>query len=317
MAEAPLSVAYLLWAPLGTTELARFVSSYQAQPAGIPHRLVIVCNGFSGADDDRLVAAQRALAGVEHDLLVLDAPVLDLAAYAIVAERLAPARCCFLNSYSTILAPDWLALLSDALDAPGVGLVGASGSWGSMRSYVRFQFGLGGAYGEVFSDRRKTNQILAAIDKRNRASGPAPGFLAGKVKTARSTYEQTHGFASFPARHIRSTGFMIDTDTLARLEVGRLTTKIATYRLESGSASLAAQVERLGLGAVVVDRHGHAFSSGEWPASRTFWQARQENLLIADKQTAHYQEADEAGRAVLAGFAWGAAADTSPAALDD
>jgi hypothetical protein len=105
---------------------------------------------------------------------------------------------------------------------------------------------------------------------------------------------------------------MIETTTLAQLRAGPLESKIATYRLESGTASITAQVQRLGLRTLVVDRHGRQFEPGDWPASRTFWQGGQENLMIADKQTGHYAEVDDAGREVLAGFAWGERADIAP-----
>jgi hypothetical protein len=312
MADRDLQVAYLLWAPVGVDVVRRFVSSYRAYSAGAAHRLTLLANGFTGLDDPRLVAAKLEFEGIEHDEIVLDRPLLDLAAYSVAAERLAPARCCFLNSYSAILAPNWLTHLSQAIDLPDVGLAGASGSWGSMRSFVRFQFGLGGAYGRVFGDRRATTRTLAAIDRRNSPDAPPPRFLQGKLITARRTVEQTHGFAPFPAPHIRTTGFMIETTTLAQLRAGPLESKIATYRLESGTASITAQVQRLGLRTLVVDRHGRQFEPGDWPASRTFWQGGQENLMIADKQTAHYAEVDDAGREVLAGFAWGERADIAP-----
>ena len=41
-----------------------------------------------------------------------------------------------LNSHSEILSPDWLAELDRALDQPRSGLVGATGSWASTRSWV-------------------------------------------------------------------------------------------------------------------------------------------------------------------------------------
>lgn len=321
-ADHNLQVVYLLWAPLGEAVVRRFADSYRAQPAGIEHRLVVVCNGFDGPNDARLVAARRELEGIDYATIILDDPVLDLAAYRIAAERLSPARCCFLNSFSTILAPRWLAHLSEALDAPEVGLVGASGSWGSMRSWVRFQFGFGGAYARPFSDRKGTTRILGAIAQRNLAEPPpTSGSLAPKLRTlgfilalhpVRNAIAQTRGFLPFPSPHIRSTGWMIDSETVVQLRLGSLESKMSTYRLESGAASITAQVQRLGLRTLVVDRHGRQFEPGDWPASRTFWQGRQENLMIADKQTGHYAEVDDAGRYVLAGFAWGEQADIAP-----
>lgn len=318
MAARALQVVYLLWAPLGEAVVRRFADSYRANPAGVPHQLVVVCNGFSGRDDSRLTAARRVLDGIEHTTISIDPPVLDIAAYRIAAERLAPARCCFLNSFSTILAPGWLAHLGGALDATDVGLVGASGSWGSMRSFVRFQFGLGGPYSRAFADRRTTTRILASIAQRNLSSQSPAGSLVPKLRTlqaivtlqtVRSSVAQTRGFRTFPAPHVRSTGFMIDSETIAQLDLGSLGTKMETYRIESGAASITRQVQRLGMRTLVVDRDGRQFEPGEWPSSHTFWQGRQEKLMLADKQTEHYEVVDAAGRAVLSGFAWGELAD--------
>jgi len=300
-------VAYLAWAPLGTEPVRRFAQSYREQPGSLEHTLVVIYNGFVGERDARLAECRREFDGIAHEELLLGEPLLDLAAYVEATRRVPGARWCFLNSYSVLLAPGWLALLSAALDPSDVGLVGASGSWGSMRSYVRFQFGLGGPYAEVFDDRRETNATLAAIDRRNTPAGPRIGFTARRLRTVRATFEQTRGFARFPASHVRSTGFVIDADTLASLRIPPLRSKIATYRFESGAASLTAQVTAIGMRALVVDRAGRAFAPADWPSSATFWQSRQEGLLIADKQTSHYDQSDLLGRSVLAGFAWGGA----------
>jgi hypothetical protein len=53
---------------------------------------------------------------------------LDLDTYMAAARRLDAGALCFLNSSSEILAPGWLAALHSALEHPGVGLVGVTGS---------------------------------------------------------------------------------------------------------------------------------------------------------------------------------------------
>ncbi len=125
-----LGVVHLVWAPLGPEPLRSFLRSYDAHSAGVAHELVIVLNGALGdADGDAdggtdtgrrtrrssgaaLTRAGLAaeLAGIEHRLIVLDRPVPDLAAYGLAARALTHRRLCFLNSYSLILADDWLAI---------------------------------------------------------------------------------------------------------------------------------------------------------------------------------------------------------------
>jgi hypothetical protein len=130
---AGVCVVHLVWAPLGLEPLRRFVRSYRAHPAGCGHALLAVYNGF--ADAAALDAARAELAGVEHTELVLAEPVQDLAAYRAAAEHATGAEAiCVLNSHSELLADGWLASLERGLRAPGIGIVGATGSHESTYS---------------------------------------------------------------------------------------------------------------------------------------------------------------------------------------
>jgi hypothetical protein len=63
----------------------------------------------------------------------------------------------------------------------------------------------------------------------------------------------------------------------------------------------------MGLRALVVDRDGIAHEPRRWPDSATFWQGRQERLLVADNQTGAYARGGAERRAILAALAWGRA----------
>ncbi len=299
-----IAVVHLVWGPLGPAPLRRFVSSYRKFPPGAEHELVVLFNGVDGHQAPELMAE---LEGVDHRPLILPGAVQDLVAYAQAAERLEHERLCILNSHSVILAPDWLAGLDEALDRPRAGIVGASGSWGSIRSYLRFSLGLGGFYGRVFHDRKATIATLEAIAERQDRELPKSGS-ARKIPVvtyAAAVLDQAHGFTSFPAHHIRTTGFMIRRELFAQVRMPALRRKNDAYRLESGRRSITAQVTRLGLDALVVARDRRAYGASDWHASRTFWQGNQENLMIADKQTASYEHGSAAEREVLSRYAWG------------
>lgn len=124
---------HLVWAPDGTGPLERFAGSYLAHGAGADHRLLVVLKNFGG-DAGRLADARRTLAGVDHDELVLDERVLDLGAYRMAAAQAAEPVVCMVNSHSVILADGWLGALLGHLEAPGVGLVGATASCESATS---------------------------------------------------------------------------------------------------------------------------------------------------------------------------------------
>jgi hypothetical protein len=61
-------------------------------------------------------------------------PTFDLPAYAAAAQALEASHLCFLNSESELLADGWLGALHERLVEPGVGAVGATGSYESPRS---------------------------------------------------------------------------------------------------------------------------------------------------------------------------------------
>ena len=71
-------------------------------------------------------------------LLETDPAPLDLGTYAEVARAVEGRFLCFLNSESRPLDPRWLEKLHARLTAPGVGLVGASGSYESFSSNAPF-----------------------------------------------------------------------------------------------------------------------------------------------------------------------------------
>ncbi len=127
-----VTVVHLVWAPLGPEPFARFIKSYRDHAAGADHRLVVVFKAFR--DDAHRAPWDKLIANVDHDRVDVPERTLDLADYVRVARGSAASALCFVNSYSTLLADGWLALLGDRLRDPGVGMVAAGGSWESAFS---------------------------------------------------------------------------------------------------------------------------------------------------------------------------------------
>ncbi|MDW5593647.1 hypothetical protein VSS74_04825 [Conexibacter stalactiti] len=124
---SPVCLVHLVWAPLGVEPLQRFLRSYNDRPPGLDHRLVVVLNGFEPGPLPAPFAA--ALDELPHEALRPARSIQDLAAYRLAAGHVAWAESiCFVNSHSEPLADGWLALLHEQLHAPGVGIVGATGS---------------------------------------------------------------------------------------------------------------------------------------------------------------------------------------------
>jgi hypothetical protein len=120
-------LVHIVWAPLGVAAVERFVDAYTACPPGEDHRLAVIYKGFASPGD---AAPQAEIIGpLAHERLDYAQPTLDLPAYAHAADVLDAEHLCFVNSESVPLAPGWLAALAAAVRTPGVGAVGATGSY--------------------------------------------------------------------------------------------------------------------------------------------------------------------------------------------
>jgi hypothetical protein len=127
-------VVHLVWAPLGPAALRRFAISYRGHSAGMDHRLVFVFKDF--ASPEETAAHVDALDGLQHEALHYSRPTFDLPAYVSSAQALDSSHLCFLNSESVVLVDGWLAALHEHVTAPGVGAVGATGSYERPRSII-------------------------------------------------------------------------------------------------------------------------------------------------------------------------------------
>jgi hypothetical protein len=102
---------------------------------------------------------------------------------------------------------------------------------------------------------------------------------------------------------------MIRTDLMRKINYNKIFLKFDTYRFESGKNGLTKQILRMNLDALVVGKDGNSYKREDWHASDTFWQKRQSNLLIADKQTMLYADHNMSGKMNLSRHAWGDKAD--------
>jgi hypothetical protein len=306
-ATPDLCVAHLVWEPAGIAALTQFADSYRRHPPGLEHRLLVIFNGFR--PDDDLTLWRRAIGDLHYEELHTEAPVLDLVAYDEVAKS-SPARTyCFLNSYSVIRADDWLAMMRSAADRSGVGAVGATGSWASQVSYLRLELALGGPYRRVFADRVATIRTLASLSPSQSQPSPAPDPLRGALSGWRALANFAMAYRSFPNPHLRTNCLLVDREVWLEVCSDVPSDKGRAYRFESGRRGLTARLKSMGLQALVVGRDGRAYESPQWPASRTFWQGDQENLLVEDNQTRAYRDGDAEVRRALSGFAWGQLAE--------
>jgi len=135
---ARIGVIYLCRFAEGERPVRAFVGSYRTHPAGADHDLHVIFKGFP---DKRSLAEVRALFGeLPVHSLELEDKGYDIGSYFDAARTVADRRLIFFNTFSELLADNWLKKFDAALDLPGVGVVGATGSWQSPRSLYRASF---------------------------------------------------------------------------------------------------------------------------------------------------------------------------------
>lgn len=274
-----IEVVHLVWAAAGIEPFRNFIRSYREHPAGVDHELVILFNGFCSGGVD---AHRASLEGVPHKELRLPFRARDIPAYFWAAEHSTSRYMCFINSYSTLLARDWLSVLHRHVAEPGVGAVGATGSWESFYTNYLRRFK---ALGRRFSP------------------GDWARYMGRSVRLARYRAD----FNPAPNPHLRSNAFMIERARWLGLERSALRTKRQTWVFESGKRGMTAQLLAAALQIQVVGRDGQAYATDRWHESRTFRLDGQENLLVADNRTRQYEEADDATRRFMTEIAWGKA----------
>ena len=264
-----ICVVHLVRKKNGMEPFRRFLASYLDNPAGINHHLLILYKGFYRKAD--IAPYEELLKDIPHSFLTVADFGFDLRPYFVAAKKHDSKYFCFLNSFSVILDKDWLLKFYRHINQPGVGLVGATSSWGSISS---------GAQTRKYSIHERLARFV--------------------LRKWRAIY-----FDPFPNYHLRTNSFMIAREVMLKIRCGVILTKMQAYRLESGKNSITKQVERMGLKPVVVGKDGKGYGKHEWNISNTFWRGTQGNLLIADNQTRKFDAASPEWRRKWELFAWG------------
>lgn len=296
---AAIGVVYLYRFAEGQRPAHAFLESYRAHAAGSEHDLHVILKGFS---DEAARAAARALFGsTSTNFIELDDSGYDIGSYQAAARRVTNNRLVFLNTFSEIIADNWLAYLDAALNRPDVGLVGATGSWQSLGSaYVaaalRFAHWVRHPIGYVKSHLEAGSYSPAG------AAVPRRSFrdIALKIRGLADLYE----FGRYPNPHIRTNAFMIDRARFLSLRSIPFRRKADVYKFESGRHSMTKQILGTKLKALVVDRSGRTYDVDEWKSSSTFWIESQGNLMIADNMTRKYALGSSLLRQLLENYAW-------------
>lgn len=310
-----IGVIYLCRYAEGESPVRAFATGYRALAAGVDHDLYVIFKGFPSKES---MAAVRAMFGeLPVRAIELDDKDYDVGSYFAAAQFACNPRLVFFNTFSELLANGWLKKFDDALNSPGVGLVGATGSWQSHRSL--YELGLRRALGSVthpreYLNRLRTDPLVTSRAASLTASRARKVFWANISRVFRRLFSSLYRlvrfdqyllqYPPFPNPHIRTNAFMIERDRFLALNKSSFRTKFSVYKFESGWRSLTQRIILHKLRPVVVGRDGKVYDVADWKSSATFWVGSQNNLLVADNRTRDYSEGSEATRIFLERSAW-------------
>lgn len=296
-----VGLIYLYRFAEGEQPVRRFLQTYRAHPAGMEHDLHVVFKGFP--DRAQLELGRALFDGIPINAIELGDDGYDIGSYVAAARLVSNRRVLFLNTFSQIQGDNWLRYYDRALNAPGVGLVGATGSWQSLAAgYERNLKALLTWFRHMPSELRQIasngpDHQTVPLKMRNRS----------KLRYLLSPFHYLYALFEYgrhPNPHIRTNAFLVERTQFLSLALPTFRNKNNAYRFESGRQSLTRQYVARGLQPVVVDRNGEIYEIDRWKLSKTFWIDDQVNLLIADNRTCDYAEGTTELRAYLEYSAW-------------
>ena len=273
----------------GLAATEAFFDSYHDHPAGVDHELVVIVKGWEGVPGRALVE-ERARA-VSATVIEVPDDGLDWGAYMRVAPRLGHDWLCFLNTHSRICGDGWFATLRRAAERPGVGAVGATGSWGTNTPVFRL-------LAPVIADYWRRKGPMKAL---------AAAFRLYVVRYLWHSCRNVPWFPGFPNPHLRSNAFLVRRTLFTTFTERHAipAEKRDALVLECGHAGFTRFLTAQGLQAVVAGADGRAYGPEEWPDSRTYCVPDRSNLLVSDHRTRAYDQAAPFSRRDMERQAWG------------
>jgi hypothetical protein len=341
-----IGVVYLAWHGLGCETFRRFAESYRLQPAGCEHDLIVVYAGFE--QRQLLREARSVFRDILHVGIEFMDVKLDIGYYLETSRRVQYEYLCFLNTYTELLTPNWLAHLHTHAALESVGIVGAAASYESLYAtlglyhkinwlrhtsgykisertayYYDFLITASGPDAviepEVQLPSRRLERIIAQAARYVKQREQDIGFenYWGTLTSPNNALAEYRRFPAFPNPHIRSNGFMVRRSRLASFDSSKIQTKLDACAFESGADSLTTQLRRTGLAAIVVDRKGQGYNVPDWCRSGTFRLGNQPGLIMTDNRSREFAKMSPAMRIVHSRVTWGDYLGPAPADFPD
>lgn len=109
-----VGVIYLYRFSEGEMPVRRFLETYRSHPAGVDHDLHVIFKGFP--DQESLARGLALFADIPIKPVEVDDSGYDIGSYVRAANIVLNRRLLFLNTFSQILADNWLGHFDRALN---------------------------------------------------------------------------------------------------------------------------------------------------------------------------------------------------------
>ena len=134
-----LAVCYLLRQGNPDRLFTAFLKSLHRYPAGMPYRAILIQKGFAPGFVHAQAQSWPTADGQSPEIFDVSDEGYDLTAYRKAAQAIDAPMFLFLNSYSRVLAANWLNKLYSAAESLGPNaLIGATGSWEGLGEHTAF-----------------------------------------------------------------------------------------------------------------------------------------------------------------------------------
>lgn len=306
-----IGVLYLARLAEGFDHISTFAQSYRWRRAGHAHELVVIAKGFEAPSDFAQLA--MVFEGIPHRIIPFsDSVGFDIHAFRLAAEQIEHDYVCCLNTFSVLRADNWLKKLYDAVSRPDIGMVGATGSFESLRNLMqvvaRLEFVL--KYPAAY-DGALTRDFAWLVPALHPPTAQARSSLPARIGRRVSDIWQRRAYAIipehqrdwtaavlnnphhflqqfpvFPNPHIRSNAFMLSRADFLGTPLQESADKSSAMVFESGRNGMSGSVFSSGRRLLVVGADGRGYELPEWPTCGAFRSRDQFNVLVADNHVA-------------------------------
>jgi hypothetical protein len=148
-----------------------------------------------------------------------------------------------------------------------------------------------GSWSRILSDRWLAKLLYGVTQPGVGMCGVAGSYESG------ISYE-------YPNPHVRTNAFIFPPKLFQSFRFGLVSDKKMAFEFEHGAVSIYRVIKAKGMRGVIIGADGTIYEESDWPKSKTFRLSEQENLMVGDKQSEVYDNADELQKISLTSASW-------------